>query len=297
MQNTIKVDGDTQKWVSWGLLLFLAVIWGLSFIMIKRTVTTFTSVEVGAARIFIAGLALSPWALRKVKSFPKKEAPYLALSGLFGYLIPAFIFAFIGSKINSSLAGTLNATTPVFVLVVGALFFQQAIIKNQVLGITLGFAGSLILVLSGNDGQLNFDNPYALLALGATIMYGFNGNIIGKYLRNLAPMQVSAWSLLFVGTIAFFILLTTDFFYKVSLPQNQQTVVYLLILGVINSGFAAVVFNYVIQMSSPVFASSVTYLIPVVAMIVGLLDGEIIALSHYIGMAVILVGVYLINKK
>lgn len=296
-----------KQWVSshmspqgivWGLLIFLALVWGLSFILIKKALPYFSSWELGAARIFIAAVTLSPWSIGRWSTFPRAQAMPLALSGVLGYLFPAFIFAYIGGKINSSLSGTLNATTPVMVLVVGALFFAQRIQRNQISGLALGFLGSLVLVFSGGQlGAMDWLNPYAALALLATVMYGFNGNIIGKYLGGLHPMQVSAYSLLFAGCLAGVVLLATGFFAHIWAGVDPWALGILLILGALNSGFAAVLFNYVIQKSNPVFASSVTYLIPVVALFAGFLDGEKIQILHFLGMGIILVGVYLINKK
>ena len=292
------VSRVSPQGIVWGLLLFLALVWGLSFILIKKALPHFSAWELGAARIFIAALTLSPWSIGRWSSFPKAQALPLALSGFLGYLFPAFIFAYIGSKINSSLSGTLNATTPVMVLVVGALFFSQRIQRNQVSGLALGFVGSLVLVFSGGQlGEVDWLNPYAALALLATVMYGFNGNIIGKYLGGLHPMQVSSYSLLFAGTLAGVVLIWVGFFQHVLDGIVPVALGILLVLGALNSGFAAVLFNYVIQRSNPVFAASVTYLIPVVALFAGFLDGEQIQILHFLGMGIILTGVYLINKK
>lgn len=288
---------EDKTLISWILLLFLAFVWGLSFILVKKVVSNFSAVELGAGRIFIAGLALSPWAIKNYWSYPKDKTIYLLVSGLLGYLIPAIIFGLAGSKLNSSLAGTLNVTTPIFVLIMGALFFSKKIEKFQVTGIIIGFLGSLVLILSGGSHPLEFNNPYALLILAATIMYGTNANLVGTHLITVKPIIISSFSLLFVGLISFVVLLNTDFFHKIFLPENHLLLVYLLLLGAINSGLAAVLYNYVLQISSPVFASSVTYLIPIVATMAGLIDGESISIGLYIGMAIILVGIYILNKK
>lgn len=289
---------DNKALVAWILLVFLATVWGLSFILIKKVTTTFGAIEIGAGRVFIAALFLLPWAMKDIKNFPKEKNKYFLLSGFLGFFLPAFIFAYLGSRINSSLAGTLNSTTPIFTLIVGGMFFAQVITRNQIFGILMGFAGSLLLVLSGSDGHLNFDNPLALLALGATVMYGFNVHIIGKYLKGIKPIKLTAYTLMVVGLISFVVLLFfTDFFAKVYDPANRQAVYYLLILGGFNSAVAVVIFNYVIQITSPLFSSSVTYLIPIVATIAGAMDGEVISVWHIGGMGVILTGIYLINKK
>ena len=161
----------------------------------------------------------------------------------------------------------------------------------------MGFVGSLILILSGGTLSLDFNNPYALMILGATLMYGLNGNVVAHYLGSVKPIVISSFSLLFVGTVAFFMLLGTDFFQKIFLKENHLLLIYFIILGGLNSGFAAFLYNYVLQISSPVFVSSVTYLIPIVATVAGLFDGESISLLHYFGMVIILIGIYLLNKK
>lgn len=296
----IKRNYQNKELVAWFLLIFLAIVWGMSFILIKKITGVYNAVEIGGGRVLVAMITLSPWIFKNRREFPKekKQAFYLVLLGFLGFFIPAMIFAYVGSRINSSLAGTLNSTTPIFTLLVGAFFFSQLITRYQIIGILLGFTGSLLLVLSGNDGELNFTNPNALLVLGATVMYGFNVNIIGEYLKGVKAVNITAFSLIVVGVISFFMLIFfTDFFAKSFDPANTREFVYLIILGGFNSAFAVVLFNYVLQLTSPLFGSSVTYLIPIVATVAGFLDGEVISFWHYFGMGVILIGVYLINKK
>ncbi len=282
---------------AWLLLIFLSIVWGTSFIFVKKIVHNFTAVELGAGRIFIAGLTLFPWVFIKYKDFPPAKSGYLLLSGLLGYLIPAIIFGITGSKIDSSLAGALNATTPLFVLIIGVLFFSKKIVSNHILGISIGFIGSLILILSGSANILKFDNPYTLLIVAATIMYGTNANILGSKLNSVSPIVISAYSLLFAGSIALVILLNTDFFSKILLLENRNYLYYFLFLGVMNSGIAAFLYNYTLQISSPLFASSVTYIIPVVATFVGIFDGEEVGIPLYLGMIITLLGVYILNRK
>lgn len=272
----------------------------MSFILIKKVTGVYNAVEIGCGRSFIAMLTLSPWILKNRRQLPKERSKinYLVLLGFIGFFLPAMIFAYVGSRINSSLAGTLNSTTPIFTLIVGALFFAQTITRFQVIGISLGFAGSLLLILSGGNGELNFNNPNALLVLGATVMYGFNVNIIGKHMKGMRAVNITAYSLVVVGIISFLILtFFTDFFAKSVNPENLRQVIYMIVLGGFNSAFAVVLFNYVLQITSPIFGSSVTYLIPIIATVAGFLDGETISVWHYLGMGIILIGVYLINKK
>jgi len=289
---------ENRTLISWLLLCILAIMWGSSFIIIKKSLDAFTPVQIGTVRILAAGLVFLPWIISSRKQFPKEKTKYFLASGLLGYFLPAFLFAFAGSKINSSLSGTLNSATPLFVLIVGAFFFQQIIKCWQVAGLILGFIGSLILVLSSTkDGiSINQLNPYAFLIILASLMYGFNVNIVGKHLSGINPVLLSGWTLFGVAIVSAIILFSTDFVSRIN-ADTTQPLIMLLLLGAINSGIAAIIFNYVLQISSPVFASSVTYLIPVVATVIGFIDGESISFLHYFGMTIILVGVYLINKK
>jgi len=292
-----KTNNYSNGLYAWVILIFLAIIWGMSFLFIKKIVHVLSPIELGAGRVFFAAVFLLPWMLRGLKTIPVEKFKWLFGIGLLGNLFPAFIFALVGSKLNSSLAGTLNSTTPIFVMIIGAMFFASKISKNQIIGILIGFFGSIILVLTGNDGELNFANPYALLAMSATVMYGFNVNIVATYLKGIKPLQLTAVAFFFVGIFAFGILFFTDFYSKILDPENITIFLYLLCLSGINTSLALVLFNYMLQISTPVFASSVTYLIPIVATIAGLFDGEVISIYHYLGMSVILLGVYLINKK
>ena len=282
--------------IAWLLLCLLATMWGSSFIIMKKALVAFTPVQIGSLRIMSAGLVFLPWIISRRKEYPKSKTRYFLASGFLGYLFPAFLFALVGTRVNSSLIGALNSCTPLFVLMVGALFFQQIIKRWQAVGLILGFVGSIVLILSASKTGLSFNNPYALLVVLSALMYGFNVNITGKHLSTINPVLVSAWTLCGVAILAGITLFTTDFLSRVNM-QTLTPLSLVILLGAINSGIAAIIFNYILQIASPVFASSVTYLIPVVATMIGFLDGEPISLYHYFGMSVILVGVYLINKK
>lgn len=296
MNKNTFTNPENKLLISWLLLCLLAIMWGSSFLIIKKSLDAFTPIQIATVRIFAAGLVFVPWLISSRKQYPKDKTKYFISSGLLGYFLPAFLFAFAGSKINSSLSGTLNSATPLFVLVVGAIFFQQIIKKWQVAGLVLGFIGSLILVLSSSKDGLSFNNPYALLIILAALMYGFNVNIVGKHLSGINPVLLSAWTLIGVAILSGIILFSTDFLSRIN-TETLNPLLLLILLGAINSGLAAIIFNYVLQISSPVFASSVTYLIPVVATLMGFIDDESISFLHYFGMTIILVGVYLINKK
>lgn len=298
MTRTFQKTKENSQLTAWLLLLFLAAVWGMSFILIKKVTPVYTAIEIGAGRVFVASVTLLPWALASRKRYPRSKTGYFTLSGLFGFFLPALIFAYLGSRINSSLSGMLNSTTPIFTLLIGTFFFGHIIKKQQLFGILFGFIGSLILVFTGAKGGIDFNNPLALLAFAATIMYGLNVNIVGTYLKGIKAVELTSYTLLVVGGISLILLLFfTKFFQKTVDLNNIREVLYLVILGGFNSAFAVVIFNYLVQLTSPLFGSSVTYLIPIVAIIAGSLDGEVITVWHFAGMGIILLGIYLINKK
>jgi len=296
LNTTSTTTAQNKTIIAWLLLCLLATMWGSSFIIMKKALVAFTPVQIGALRIMSAGLVFLPWIISRRKEYPKEKTRYFLASGFLGYLFPAFLFALAGTRVNSSLVGALNSCTPLFVLMVGALFFQQIIKRWQAIGLILGFIGSIVLILSASKNGLSFNNPYALLIVLSALMYGFNVNITGKHLSTINPVLVSAWTLCGVAILAGITLFATDFLSRIN-TQTLTPLLLVILLGAINSGIAAIIFNYILQIASPVFASSVTYLIPVVATMIGFLDGEPISLYHYFGMSVILVGVYLINKK
>lgn len=279
------------------IISLLSVVWGLSFLFIKKLTVAYSGIEIGAGRILIAGIFLLPWAFKYYRDLPLKKSPYIFVIGMLGYLLPGILFGIVGSKISSSLSGTLNATTPIFVLLGGALFFREKIYKYQVLGIALGFLGSFVLVSGGSGVSFDWTNPYAALVLLATFLYGLNTNILSFRLEEVRPIVISSFSLAFMIVPAFVTLWFTDFFSKILAPENRMLLVYFLILGMINSGLAAVLYNYLLKITSAVFASSVTYIMPIVAVIAGMFDGENIGWIHLFGMAVILISVFILNKK
>lgn len=287
--------------LAWLLLVLMAMIWGSSFILIKRSLAVFPTEQVAAGRIFFAFLFFLPIMLRQIQRADVRQTLRnrwwaFFLSGTMGFLGPAFLFAEAGAHINSSLAGALNSLSPLFTLIIGSLFFRQSVRWLQVVGILLGFTGTAFLIFYSAAGTFTL-NGYALLVVVATVMYGLNINIITRYISHLPALMSTTWIFAFVGPIALSILLTTDFFSRVAASGASFSLFALLFLGVMSSGVTSIIFNRVVQLSSGIFASSVTYLMPMVALMWGMLDHERIALPHYLGMAVCLFGVYLVNRK
>ncbi|MES2796866.1 MAG: DMT family transporter [Bacteroidota bacterium] len=286
----------TSALTVWLLLILLAAIWGTSFILMKKSLVVYSSLQVGSIRILSAFLFFIPILIAKRKQIPNDKWLYFGLTGLLGVFFPAFIFTIAGKHLPSALSGALNSLTPLCTLIVGALFFTQKIKALQIWGILIGLIGSSLLIFSNISQPLTF-NAFGLLILVATVMYGFNLNIVKKNLNEVPALIVTTGLLTVIGPLAAILLFSTDFWQISSQSESFWPLFYAVCLGVISTGLATVLFNHILQISSPVLASSVTYLIPIFAFMWGILDSETLLIQHFLGMAIILVGVFLVNKK
>lgn len=288
---------------AWGLLGVLSLIWGTSFILMKKGLVVFSAMELGATRVSVAALLLLPFALREIGRVERSRLKWLALSGTVGTLVPAFLFAYAETKLASGLAGVLNALTAVFVLLVGALLFGQRLTGLRVLGIALGLLGTVVLMLLGGSGDASpaggADSAwYGGYIVLATIGYGLSVNVIKHRLHALTPLAVTSLLLLLIGGPALaYLLLGTGFVHKLAVvPGAWPAFGYIALLATLSTAVATVLFNMLIQRSTALFASSSTYLIPIVALGWGALDGEAFNLWHALGMAIILAGVAVIHR-
>ena len=270
----------------------------------KKGLVVFSALELGATRVSVAALLLLPFALNKVRQVDRSRFKWLALSGVVGTLIPAFLFAYAETRLASGLAGVLNALTAVFTLLVGALLFGQRLTGLRVLGIGLGLLGTVVLMLLGGSGGVatpagaEGNAWYGLYIVAATLGYGLSVNVIKKHLTSLAPMTMTAVMLLLIGGPALaYLLLGTGFLHKLAtVPGAWAAFGYIALLATLSTAVAMVLFNRLIQQSTALFASSSTYLIPIVALGWGVLDGEAFNLWHAAGMAIILLGVLIIHR-
>lgn len=284
---------------AWTLLLVLAMIWGSSFILIKRGLDVFSAGEVGALRIISAALFLFPVAVANLKHLNRRHWILLFTIGLVGSFMPAFLFAKAQTNLPSSVAGIINALTPLFTMVIGALFFTQKITTKTVVGLIVGLCGTVALILAGSGESLSELNFYGLYVVLATILYGVNLNLIKFKLSDLTARTITSMSLMIVNPLALIYLISfTDFTQKMQAADGVWMAFgAIMILGVLGTAIALLLFNQLVKITSPIFTSSVTYIIPVVAVIWGIIDGEQLYLGHYIGLALIIVGVYLSNRS
>jgi len=135
----------------------------------KRTLEVYSNVELGALRISFAGLVLLPFAFSRIKGLSRKDWIWLATVGVIGNTIPAFLFAKAQTGIDSSLAGILNSTTPLFALIIGLLVYKLKTHWLNYIGIFLGFIGAIMIIISKNDGHIDFNLQYSAYVVLATV--------------------------------------------------------------------------------------------------------------------------------
>jgi drug/metabolite transporter (DMT)-like permease len=287
----------SKRWFQLTILMILAFVWGSSFILMKIGMKSFSSYQAAALRIFMASLVLLPIAIKQIKKLQRTDIKSLLIVGFIGSFFPAFMFMESETRIDSSMAGMLNSLTPVFTLIVGLLFHRTPFRWMQVLGLSIGLAGAAGLVLAGDGFHLGTINSYALYIVLATFFYAVSMNQIKSKLPHLTGVQVTSFSFLFIGPVALIYLLTSNFAPALANPGWPLHLLALATLGILGSAVAMLLMNSLIRHSSAVGASSVTYIIPIFAIMWGLLYGEKITLLHLICMCFILAGVYLINWK
>jgi len=283
--------------IKWILLIALALIWGSSFILIKHGLDGLTPFQLGSVRIICASLFLIAIGFRTLPKIPLGQWKYIALTSLCGTFIPAYFFAIAETKIGSTISSVLNSLTPVNALILGIAVFGLNVKRAQVFGVIIGFVGTMLLILSGDSTDGTQDYRYAGFVFVATICYGLNVHFIKRYLSNLTPLTISAGNSAAMILPAFIILCCSGFFEVLHVEKVQHAVLLVMILGIMGTGIANLLFFRLIQMASPVFATSVTYLIPIVAFFWGMLDNEMLTPMQLVGALIILVGVYLSGKK
>ena len=284
--------------IAWIMLFGLAFIWGSSFILIKKGLEGLSPQEVGSLRIGAAFFFMLPSGVIRFRKVARDRLVYLMGAGFLGSLIPAFLFAIAQTQLESAITGVLNGLVPIFTILMALFIFKQKQEPKVYVGVIIGFMGTAILVTAGS-GSFSGINSYALLVILATLCYASNLNLIKAKLDKIHPISVTSISLLLVGPIASVYLFgLTDFVEKLTTVEGTTLATfYICILGVLGTAIALIVFNKILQMTDPLFASSVTYIIPVVAIIWGIIDGEKIYFIQYIGMAAVGVGVYIANRN
>ncbi len=283
--------------IKWILLGLLALIWGSSFILIKKGLIGLTPFQLGSLRIIFCAVFLLVIGFKSLTEIPLHKWKYVAVTSLFGTFIPAYLFAIAETKVSSSICSILNSLTPLSTLLFGATLFGLDFKRSQLFGIIIGLAGTAILIFTGAENNTTENYFYTVFVIIATMCYATNVNLIKKYLSDVKPLSITTGNFLVMLLPALLILFFTDFSSKVHVESTQHAMIFVAILGIVGTGIANISFYKLIQISSPVFASSVTYLIPIVALGWGIFDNERLTLFQIFGAAVVMVGIYLANKK
>lgn len=286
MQNTVR---------NWLLLVLIGTIWGSSFILMKKGLIVFSATQIAALRMGLAWLVTLPFLLPRFGQISKKEWLVLLSVGLFGNGLPAFLFATAQTKIDSSLAGMLNSLVPILTMIFGLALFGLRTWFLQVVGLFIGFLGAILLIVM--PGGIDGFKPEALLVVVASMCYAFNLNMVRKFLPTMPSMVITAGSFLWIGPACIIYLFSTDFVARLDYDHALRSFGAIVILAVVGTTIAVLMFNKLIQSGGALFASMVTYIVPVVAIVWGVLDGEKVSVWSISGVFVILAGVYLVNKR
>lgn len=287
------------KNTKWFYLIILSLIWGSSFILIKKGLVGLTPMQLGALRITISGIFVCLIGFKSIKPITGEQWKWIATMGFLGTFFPAFFFAYAETEIDSAVVSILNSLVPLATIVTGFLIFKIGTSRLQVLGVLIGLSGTAILILKGASINPHQNYHYALFVIASTVFYALSVNIVKRYLQEVSAIGITVAGFIIIFPFALGILVYTGFFNQDTIgnPIVMSSLGYVTVLAIFGTGIAKILFNKLIQISSPVFSTSVTYLMPIVAVLWGVLDGERITIVQLMAGMLILLGVYLVNKK
>ena len=279
------------------LLIILAFIWGSSYILMKRGLDSFSAVQVSMLRIIFAFLALVPFLPKAIQTFNKTDVKYAFVIAIIGSGIPSYLYPLAITHVDSSVTGIINTLTPLFTMLFGWAFFQFKPTLAKIIGLMVALVGAGMLVVKGGSQMQVSIDFYALMAVLATVCYGFSSNILKAKLNHVKAAPLTALTFAIIGPLALIILFSTNFLQVLqSHPKAFMSLFYIGFLGVIGTALALVLFNFLIKRTDALYASSVTFLMPIVAMFWGFMDNEQLGLTHVMGFILVLLGVFLTNK-
>ncbi len=282
--------------LDWFLLIVLAVIWGSSYVLIKKSIQTYEPVQVAQLRMILSGVFLLPFLPRVFKRVPRSKLLTIIVVGVVGSAIPAFLYPFAQQKIDSAVMGIINSTVPLFTFSIGVVFFHVVFNKVKALGILIGLSGALVLVFLKSDGSFSSDFGYALIGLAATLCYGLSTNLIKSKLNEVDPLALTSAIYIITGFICLISALPwTNIIVEQSVSEPIGFL-YISLLALFGTAIAMILFNRLVQRTDALFAATVTYLMPLVSIFWGVLDGESLGLLSFLGMILILLGVFVTNR-
>ena len=287
-----------MKLNKWFYLAALSFIWGSSFILIKKGLVGLTAIELGSIRIIISAFVLIPFTFNRLKEITFKQWKWIIISAFVGSFFPAFLFAFAEQEIDSSVASILNSIVPLNTIIIGLVLFGIKSTKRQIIGVLLGFFGAYQLIISGINLNPDQNYFYSGLVIICSFLYAFNVNIIKKYLQELSAVAIATGHFIVILIPSIIVLLISDFnFEKLQNPQTQTSLFYVTLLAIFGTTLAKILFNKLINISSAVFASSVTYSMLIVSIFWGVMDGEKFSINQLFATIIIVIGILLTNKK
>ncbi len=282
----------------WLYLFLLSIIWGSSYILIKRGLIGLTPIQLGSIRIVFSTFFLILMGYKSLKGLSRYQWKWLVITGFIGTFFPSFFFAFAQQHIDSAVAAIMNSLTPIFTLLIGMFFFATKILTRQYVGVLLGFVGSVGLIWGGT--QINASQPtgYVLLIMCASMCYAVNIYFLKHKLADVSPMAMTLGNFIAILPPAVVLLFFTDLLSvkNIQNPEVLTSLGFIALLAFFGTAIAKVMFNRFIKMASAVFASSVTYTLPIIALFWGTLDGEQISRLQLLATAIILVGVSLAHR-
>lgn len=281
----------------WFLLIGLSIIWGFSFIFMKYGLKTFSWDQVAALRISFSFLFTLPLFIIHFNKIKRAEIKYYCAVGFFGSGLPAFCFTYAQTHIDSGITGVLNSLTPVFTFVIGVLLFSMRFERNKFIGLVVALTGAIVLVVFDKTEGGESNLLYALPLFLATMSYAMSANIVKKYLQDAHPLALGAVGFMFIGIPAISYLFSTDFVDRASIDTFRISFTSIMALSFFGTVLASIGYYLLIQKTDAIFGSLVAYLIPIVAIIAGAADGETLKGYHFIGMAFILMGIWVINRR
>tara|TARA_B100001173_G_scaffold253539_1_gene224997 strand:- start:14 stop:892 length:879 start_codon:yes stop_codon:yes gene_type:complete len=287
-----------MKLNKWFYLIILSIIWGSSFILIKKGLIGLEASQLGSLRIIFSSLIIFLFAWKKIFDIKIFEWKWIIISAFLGSFFPAFLFAFAETQIDSSVASILNSIVPLNTLILGMIIFKIKSTVRQVIGVLIGFFGTYLLISSGVIINPNQNYYYAGLVILCSFLYALNVNIIKKYLQHLSAITITVGHFSVIIIPALIVFLFSDFrFESLKNPETKISIIYVFILALFGTALAKIFFNKLIKISSPVFASSVTYSMLVVSIFWGIIDGEKFSIDQLIATLIIILGVVLTNKQ
>ena len=282
----------------WFYLAILSLIWGSSFILIKKGLVGLNSVQLASLRMIFAASVIYIYSHNSIKKIPKKSWKWIVITAYLGTFFPVYLISYGQTEIESGLASIITTVTPINTIIIGIIFFSLTFSIKQLLGLFIGLVGAVLLLYEASETNLNSNIYFSFFIYLTTVGYAASVNLIKKYLTNIPPEAVTAGIFLSISPPAIIVLYFSDFTdLNFQDPLILKSIFFVLLLGVFGSAIAQTLFNKFVKISSPIFASAVTYTMPVVAIFWALIDGEILSIMQFFATAIILIGVYLVNKR